>query len=157
MYSVNGIFLKPKYKVYGETSIFYFNAPFFSTPRQEPTNQETVLFTTLVLQDQPQGCILSYFFKLFRVLFLQNACGILSDFCGKNVSICGVHIPRKCIESIHFSHVSVLHSKRQVEFFENLLPQGEKGGGNYNLLYQNSIRKYEDDLKEQFVYILYDL
>ena len=32
MYSVNGIFLKPKYKVYGETSIFYFNLPFSQPP-----------------------------------------------------------------------------------------------------------------------------
>ena len=40
------------------------------------------------------------------------------------------------------------NSKRQVEFFENLFPQGEKGRGNYNLLYQNSIKKYEDVLKE---------
>ena len=31
--------------------------------------------------------------------------------------------------------------------FENLFPQNEKGGENYDLLYQNSIREYEDDLK----------
>ena len=29
--------------------------------------------------------------------------------------------------------------------FENLKTKG--GGGNYDLLYQNSIRKYEDDLE----------
>ena len=32
-----------------------------------------------------------------------------------------------------------------------------KGGGNYDLLYQNSTRKYEDDLEHWFIYILYDL
>ena len=36
-------------------------------------------------------------------------------------------------------------------------PQDEKGGENYDLLYQNSIRKYEDDLEHLFIYILYDL
>ena len=33
----------------------------------------------------------------------------------------------------------------------------EKGGENYDLLYQNSVRKYEDDLEQQVIYVLYDL
>ena len=42
--------------------------------------------------------------------------------------------------------------------FENLFPPTtERGGGNYDLLYQNSVRKYEDDLEHQAFYILYDL
>ena len=42
----------------------------------------------------------------------------------------------------------VPHSKLQIEFFENLFPsQGERGEGNYDLLYQNAVRKYEDDLE----------
>ena len=33
-------------------------------------------------------------------------------------------------------------------FFESLfLPIAETGEGNYDLLYQNSVRKYEDDLE----------
>ena len=33
-------------------------------------------------------------------------------------------------------------------FFKNLfLPTVERGGGSYGLFYQNSIRKYEDDLE----------
>ena len=32
--------------------------------------------------------------------------------------------------------------------FENLFPlTAERGEGDYNLLYQNSVRKYEDDLE----------
>ena len=47
-----------------------------------------------------------------------------------------------------FTHVPVLHSELQAEFFENLFPPtAERGGENYDLLYQNSIRKYEDDLE----------
>ena len=43
---------------------------------------------------------------------------------------------------------SVPHSKLQVEFFENLFPPtAERGGQNYDLIYQNSIRKYEDGLE----------
>ena len=55
------------------------------------------------------------------------------------------HIPRKCVESMHF--YSCPSSPTWVEFFENLFPQDERDGGNYDLLYQNSIRKYEDDLE----------
>ena len=38
--------------------------------------------------------------------------------------------------------------KTPAEFFENLLPPtAERDGESYDLLYQNSIRKYEDDLE----------
>ena len=85
--------------------------------------------------------------------------------CGKNFQIYGVHIPRKCIDSRHFTHAP-LHSylapnflssrRRQKEITlsprqhssENLFPPtAERGEGNYDLLYQNSVRKYEDDLE----------
>ena len=37
---------------------------------------------------------------------------------------------------------------RQIFFVENLLPPSRKGAGrNYDLLYQNSVRKYENDLE----------
>ena len=42
-------------------------------------------------------------------------------------------------------HVPVPHSKLQVEFF--VAPKTEVVGGSYDLLYQNSIRKYEDGLE----------
>ena len=39
-------------------------------------------------------------------------------------------------------------------FFENLFPIiAERGGGNYDLLYQNSVRKEEDDL-EHYLYFV---
>ena len=41
----------------------------------------------------------------------------------------------------------ITHSPRQ-HSFENLFPPtAEKGGENCDLLYQNSVRKYEDDLE----------
>ena len=43
----------------------------------------------------------------------------------------------------------IIQSPRQ-HFFE-------KGGGNYDLLNQNSIRKYEDHSEHQVIYILYEL
>ena len=84
----------------------------------------------------------------------------------KNFEIYGVHIPRKCIDSRHFyscpsplktrpqvlvitlyKQKEITHSPRQYSF-ENLFPPtAEWGGGNYDLLYQNSVRKYEDDLE----------
>ena len=46
-----------------------------------------------------------------------------------------------------FTHAPVAHSKLQAEFFENLFsPTAERGGENYDLLYQNSVRKYENNL-----------
>ena len=78
--------------------------------------------------------------------------------CGKNFSIYVVHIPRKFIESMHFLRMprSPTQNARQ-NFLKICFPQDEMGGGNYNFLYQNSIRKYEDDLEHEFIYILYDL
>ena len=38
-----------------------------------------------------------------------------------------------------------------------LYDAAERGGGKYDLLYQNSVRKYEDDLEHYVSHILYDL
>ena len=47
-----------------------------------------------------------------------------------------------------FPHAPVPHSKIQAECFENLFPlTPEMGGENYDLIYPNLIRKYEDDLE----------
>ena len=128
-----------------------------------------------------QGYILSYYCKLLRVLSLSRMLVELflkllySTICGKIFPIYEVHIPRKCIDSRHFqsypSHSKlatkflssrprqkeISHSPRQ-HSFENLFPPtAEKVGGNYDLRYQNSVRKCEDDLEHQAFYILYDL
>ena len=95
-----------------------------------------MLFTTLVLEDWPQGYILSYFFNLLRVLSLSPPAECLLNFLwlvystmfGKIFSIYGVHILWKCIESMHFYLCPpVFHSKLQVEVFENLFPPRRKG------------------------------
>ena len=67
--------------------------------------------------------------------------------CGKYFSIYGVHILRKSLNLGFFTQAPVPHSKLLVEFFENLFLLAERVGGSYDLLYQNSIRKYEDDLE----------
>ena len=47
-----------------------------------------------------------------------------------------------------FTHAPVPRSELQAGFFENLFPPTtERGGENYDLLYQNSIRKCEDDME----------
>ena len=47
-----------------------------------------------------------------------------------------------------FTHAPVPQWKLQAEYFENLFPPTvERGRENYDLLYQNSIRKYEDNLE----------
>ena len=64
---------------------------------------------------------------------------------GKNFSVYGVHIPRKSLNLFFFTHAPVPHSKLLVELFVS--PKTEGVGGSYDLLYQNSIRKYEDNLE----------
>ena len=47
-----------------------------------------------------------------------------------------------------FTHSPIPHSELQAEYFENLFPPTvERSWENYDLLYQNSIRKYEDGLE----------
>ena len=41
----------------------------------------------------------------------------------------------------------ITHSPRQHSFKNMFPPTPERGGGNYDLLYQNSVQKYEDDLE----------
>ena len=81
---------------------------------------------------------------------------------GKHFQIYGVHIPRKCIDSRQFyscpsqlktfCHHALGRRKLLISPGSILSkicfpPTAERGGGKYDLLYQNSVRKYEDDLK----------
>ena len=93
------------------------------------------------------GIHLSYFFKLLRVLSLKNACWVFySNICGKHFPIYVFIFLENALNLYIFTHAPVLHSKLLVEFFENLFPQNGRGGRSYDLLYQNSVRKYEDGL-----------
>ena len=58
------------------------------------------------------------------------------------------------IKCMHF----YTHSNSLLKIFKNLFPPqaAERGGENYDWLYQNLIRKYEDDLEHQVIYILHD-
>ena len=46
-----------------------------------------------------------------------------------------------------FTHAPVLHSKLQARKLKICFPQEKRGGENYDLLYQISIRKHEDKLE----------
>ena len=59
--------------------------------------------------------------------------------------IYGVHFPRKLLNLCFFTHNPVPHSKLLVEFF--VFPKTEGVEGSYDLLCQNPIRNYEDDLE----------
>ena len=90
---------------------------------------------------------------------------VYSTMCEKYFQLYGVHIPRKGIESRHFYsfpnlptqnlrpgfyHNSLGRRKFSLPqtFLKNLLPPtAERGGRNFELFYQNPIRKYEDDLE----------
>ena len=95
--------------------------------------------------------------------------------CVNNSQFYFVDIARKCIKCRYFySRVSPLdtctkllpphprqreitHSSRQ-HFLKNLFrTTAESGGGNYDFLYQNLIKKYEDDLDYWAIYFWYGL
>ena len=83
-------------------------------------------------------------FQIYGVTFLENALirGIFIDVSpDSKLSPKFLSCPPRQKEITYFPRQ---HS------FENLFPPtAEKGGGNgyYDLLYQNSVRKYEDDLE----------
>ena len=68
--------------------------------------------------------------------------------CGKDFSIYGAYIPRKCIDSMHFYTwpSSPAQNPRQ-GILRTCFLQDKKSGENYDFLYQNSIKRHEDDLE----------
>ena len=134
--------MKPQYKVYRDASIFYFNAPFFLMfPLFQKYLNPQVRTKKLVnsgflprfsfktsLKDTPFHISLnSVEFSLFPECLLNFLWLVYSTMFGKKFSIYGVHIPRKCIESMHFYSCSSPPLKLQVEFFENLFPPRRNG------------------------------
>ena len=127
----------------------FSDVPFFSKISQPhvTTNKmiNSVVYHLCSSQDYPQGYILSYFFKLLRALPLSRILVEFSLTCifhhvWKKKLIYCVHILRKCTDS-------PLKTPGR-KCFENLFPStAERGGENYDLLYQKSIGKYEDDLE----------
>ena len=97
---------------------------------------------TLVLQDLSQGYILSYFFKVLRVLPLSR---MLVEFSLRLVysTMCG-KLSRKCTESTNFySCCPPSPPHPQPPPTQNSPPSQSK--------------KYEDDLEHSVIYIFHDL
>ena len=110
--------------------------PIFQKYLNPQVRNNKMAFPILALQNQPQRYILSYFFKLLRALSFYR---ILVEF------------SLTCI----FHHV--WEKVFDLWCSQSQFSPPESGGENYDLLYQNSIRKYEDDLEHQVIYILHDL
>ena len=82
------------------------------------------------------------FFKFMVLTFLENALnlGIFTHVPPNQNST-----PSSCHHTL--GRRKLLIPPGSIFFFENLFPPTpERGRGNYDLLYQNPIRKYEDDL-----------
>ena len=104
-----------------------------------------------------------YFSPRILVEFSLNF--LYFTMCGKMFQIYGVNIPIKCIDQRYFySCLSPLktcpqvlvitpqakgntHSLRKNSVANSFLPTAERARENYDLLYQNFVRKYEDDLE----------
>ena len=81
-------------------------------------------------------------FYLFRMVVEFSLKPVYYTMFGENFQVSGIHIPRKCIVSKHFCLCPspLADSPR----FEILFPlAGKRGGGSYNLLYQNSTRNHD--------------
>ena len=67
--------------------------------------------------------------------------------CGKNVKVMVFLFLQNALNVGIFTHAHIRQSKLQAELCKNLFSTvAERGGENFDLLYQNSIRKYKDDL-----------
>ena len=67
--------------------------------------------------------------------------------CGKNVKVMVFLFLQNALNVGIFTHARIRRSKLQAELCKNLFSTvAERGGENYDLLYQNSIRKYKNDL-----------
>ena len=67
------------------------------------------------------------------------------------------HAPRHSILAPSYCHHTLGRGKLLIlpgsHFFKNLFPTtAESGGGNYDFLYQNLIKKYKDDLDHWAIY-----
>ena len=156
--------MKSQYKVYKEASIFYLNASFFwyffffkniSASKSEPINGKKCCLPPFSFQIglkltslHPYLNSLGFYLStecLLNILWLVHFA-----MCGKLFWIHRVHISRKCIESMHFYSCSSLPPKTQGRiFWKSVSPKTKSvDGGNYDFLYQNSIRKCEYDLEQ---------
>ena len=105
-----------------------------------------MLFTTFVVQDYPQGYILSYIYKLLGVLFVSK---MLDEF---SLSCIFHHVWEECFQFMvftflenamnlcSFTHAPVPQSKIQAGFLKLCFSQDNRDGENYDLLYRNSIK-----------------
>ena len=120
-------------------SILYLNTPLFLLcPLPGYCNPQVIRIetmvnsvnTTLVLQDQPQGYIFLYFYKLlralsvFRMVVESSLKLVYSIMCGKKFRIYGVHFPRKCIESSFYS-CPLLPQNSPPSFYHHTLGRGK--------------------------------
>ena len=108
--------MKTRSQVYREASVFYFTHPFSDVSPFSKISKSTGLNQQIGKQ-----CFLpplsfkislrdtSFHISLYSLGFYFSPECLLNflwlvcyTFCGKNFSIYGVHIPRKCIGSMHF-------------------------------------------------------
>ena len=113
-------------QVFRGTSFSYFKikVPFFCCPlcqiisrplcHNQKNGKPAVSITTLVLQDQPQGYILSYFYRLVRALshsriFVEFSLrAVYSSIVAENFQIHAVQITGKCICELKKLNLDIL-------------------------------------------------
>ena len=154
-------------KVCRVTWIHYFNAPFFccslffediSTPRLESKKGKQCWLPPLSFKISRKDA--SYHISInFSGLYLSPKCLLnffslaYSTICREIFKFMVFTFTENVFNLGIFTHFytrrrKLLLSHAAFFFFENLLPpKAERSGANFDLLYRNSIRKYEDDFE----------
>ena len=134
MWHINGIFLKP--------SMHPFSRP-PGKNHYKLVNCLPPMFFKISLKDTSfhisLNCLGFYLSRMF-VQFSLTCVGKIFEFM---VLTFLQHALKLCI----FTHAPVPHSNSRYNFLKICTPHEVKGGENYDLLYQNLIRKYEDVLE----------
>ena len=92
------------------------------------------------------------------VAFSHNACCIFSNLCfspcaRKNFRVLVFTFLENALNLCIFTHAPVPSPQSRQNFLRICFAQDERGGGNYDLMLQNSIRKCEDDLQQQLYFL----
>ena len=94
----------------------------------------------------------SLFNHLQRSQSNQEQCSLLCNWPCFLVLLCTYYGPLQCFST----YFRKLKETGVLCYFLWLCPKTEGVGGSYDLFYQNSIRKYEDDLEHEFISIWYN-
>ena len=135
--------MKLQYKVYGEASTSILMYPFSGVPGYRQKIGKQCYLPLLLIRISLNDTSFHISWNSFRLGVLSLSRMILIEFSltcqlhhvwGKS-AVYGIHIPRKCIDSMHFYSFPTLLKTPGRIFCKKCFLQNKSGGWNYDLLY----------------------